>query len=158
MASLLTPAQVCTQIITGGISCLPACSGGLITAHIFHVVGCVEVEVRPDVGGSYPLAPGEIGNQYQPVEAPAGLEDHPAFYVRPDNRDIFNVRNHVTIRVKFGEHVTEKEFIVSPRRAKTIVRVAGFINRTEERMKAVVSNLRRVSTHVVKALNFRKKR
>lgn len=154
----LTPAQVCTQIITGGISCLPACSGGLITGHIFSLAGCIEVEVRPQVGGSYPLAPGEIATQYTPVDPPQGLESHPAFYVRPDQKDIFHNKNHVTVRIKIGDNVNEKEFIVSEKRARMIVRVANFVNRTEERIKAVVSNFRRVSTHAVRALNFRKKR
>jgi hypothetical protein len=146
----LTESQVCTQIITGGISCLPACSGGLITAHIFHLAGKIEVIVRPGGGGSHPMAPGEIGNLYQPV-------DHPG-YVRPEYPDIFREKNHVTLRITIGETTTEKEYIVSAKRAKTIVRVANFMNMTEERMRVAAQNIQRISKNIVKALNFRKKR
>lgn len=155
---MLSGTDVRKQIITGGISCLPACSGGLITGHLFHLVGCVEVRVRPQVGGSYPLAPGEIGNMYQPVQAPPGAENHPAFYVRPNDRDIFSVKNHVTIRVNFGDTFTEKEFVVSEKKARTIVRVANFIDQTEQRIRVTLTNLRRVTNHAVRIMNFRKKR
>lgn len=150
----LTPAQVKTQIITGGISCLPACSGGLINSWIFNLAGCVEVIVSPMVGGAYPLAPGEVAKLYQPVDP----SDTPPFYVRPGEKDIFTDRHHVLIRVKFNGKVTEKEFIVSPRRAQTIVRVANFVNRTQERIQVMAKNFRKITNRVVNVTNFRKKR
>ncbi len=153
--TVLTPDQVKTQIITGGISCLPACSGGLITSWIFSLANCVEVEIA-QVGGAYPLAPGEIADLYKPTDAPAGLEDHPAFYVRPEDQDL-RIKHHVIVRLKFGDSVTEKEFIVSPKRSMTIVRVANFTNRTVERMHVVANNFRRITKHVVRVTNFRKK-
>lgn len=155
----LTPAQVKTQIITGGISCLPACSGGLITGWIFNLAGCIEVVVVPGVGGSYPLAPGEIGKLYQPVDSPAGTLNDPPFYVRPEDQpDPFSLKHHVIIRFKFNGEVIEKEYIVSPQRAKTIVRVANFIERTQEHIKVVMNNFKEVSKHIVKIVNFREKR
>lgn len=151
----LTEAQVCTQIITKGISCLPACSG-LITTQ-FSLAGCrVRVQVG-QVGGSHPLAPGEYANFYKPVDAPPGYDDHPAFY-SPTNQDPLTPANVVTIAVTFNGKTTEKEYIVKPSRARFIVRVANFINVTEERISAVVSNINRVVTQSVKVLNFRKKR
>lgn len=153
----LTSAQVKTQIITGGISCLPACSGGLITGNIFHLAGCIEVEVQPVLGGSHPMAPGEVANMYQPVEPPAGLNDHPAFYVPPNQIDPFSVKNHVTIRVTFNDKTTEKEYIVSEKKAKAIVYVAKFINKTEERIKVLFNGLQKVSKHAVRVINFRKR-
>lgn len=103
------------------------------------------------------MAPGEIANMYQPVQPPAGFEDHPTFYVPPDQTDPFNVKNHVVIRVTFNDKTTEKEFIVSDKRAKTIVTVANFLNKTEERIKILFGGLQKVSKFAVKAINLRKR-
>jgi hypothetical protein len=150
---MLTPAQVRTQIITGGISCLPACSGGLITANIFSLAGCFEIVVKPvgPTGGSYPLAPGAIHDLYQPV-------GEPSYLVRPEDRKLFNDARSVVIRVKLGDFETEKEYLVTPRRANMVVRIINFLNKTEEKFRATASNFTRMSKNVVRALNFRKKR
>lgn len=150
--ALTTQGQVCTQIITKGISCLPACDG-LITA-VFSLAGCIEIFIAPEVGGAYPLAPGEIAKLYQPVDPL-----NPPFYVRPgDQPDPFSLKHHVIIRFKFNGEVIEKEYIVSPQRAKTIVRIVNFIERTRDHIKVVVNNFKEISKHVVKIINFREKR
>ena len=151
--------QVCTAIITKGLGCLPACEA-LITSQ-FSLAGLCTVTVVKDPvinGGSYPLAPGEIANQYQPVKPPQGFEDHPAFYTPQDGRDPFSVKQHVRVIVKFKGQETEREYIVSPRRANMIVTVLNFANKTQEVVSATINNLRKVAKQSVKILNFRKKR
>lgn len=148
--------QVCTAIITKGLGCLPACEA-LITSH-FGLAGlCVITVVVGPTGGSPPLMPGEIGNMYQPVDPPPGFEDHPAFYTPQDGRDPFSIKQQVRITVEFRGEKTEREYVVSPRRAAMIVSVANFINKTQERIDAVVKNFRKVTNRAVKILNFRKK-
>lgn len=150
--------QVCTSIITKGLGCLPACGASLINSH-FGLAGLCEVTVTvAPTGGSPPLAPGEIGQMYQPVEPPPGFEDHPAFYTPQDGRDPFSIKQQVHIRIAFRDKVTERDYVVSPRRAAMIVSAANFINKTQERVDVAITNIKKAVNHSVKIMNFRKKR
>ncbi len=153
----LTGGDVCTAIITKGIGNLPACES-IITAQ-FSLAGLCTVTVIPGGGGgSYPLAPGEIGNLYQPVDAPAGFEDHPAFLTPQDQRDPYKIRQQVRVIIDFRGKRTEKEYIVSPKNAGMIVKVANFINKTQENISIAFNGFKRAVNKSVQILNFRKKR
>jgi hypothetical protein len=154
----LTGGDVCTAIITKGIGCLPACES-IITAQ-FSLAGLCVITVIPgrNTGGSYPLAPGEIANLYQPVDAPAGFEDHPAFLTPQDQRDPFKIRQQVRVVVDFRGKVTEREYVVSPRRVSQMVTVANFINKTAEKISVAFGGFKKIAKESVQILNFRKKR
>lgn len=154
----LSGGDVCTAIITKGIGNLPACES-IITSQ-FSIAGLCDVTVIPGNpgGGSYPLAPGEVANFYQPVDPPPGFQDHPAFLVPDDQRDPFSVRQQVRVIVKFKDSETEREYVVSPRRASMIVNVLNFVNKTSERVSVAFNGFRRSVTKSVKILNLRKKR
>lgn len=154
----LTGGDVCTAIITKGIGNLPACES-MITSQL-SIAGLCTVTVLPgrNTGGSYPLAPGEIGNLYQPVDPPPGFENHPAFLVPDDQRDPFAVRQQVLLKVKFNNAETEREFLVSPRRAAMAIRVINFINKTADRASVIFKGFKRIVNKSVQILNFRKKR
>lgn len=149
--------QICTSIITGGLGCLPACES-IITAQ-FGLGGLckVVVEVQDGGGGSYPLAPGEIANLYQPVDYPKvpKTSDGVEHYVPSDP---FAIKHTVKITIEFKGKKTEKEFLVGAHRAHLMVKAANFINKTQERIGVVASNIKRVVSHSVEILKFRKKR
>lgn len=153
----LTGNQICTSIITGGLGCLPACES-IITAQ-FGLGGLctVTVEIQDGGGGSYPLAPGEIANLYQPVDYPSvpKTSDGVEYYVPNDS---LKSKHVVKVTVEFKGRKTEREFLVNEKRAHMMVKAANFVNKTHERINVVASNIRRVVNHSVKVLNFRKKR
>ena len=152
----LSGGDVCTAIITKGIGCLPACES-MITSQL-SIAGLCDVRVIGPTGGSHPLAPGEIANLYQPVDPPPGMEDHPAFYRPEDPRDPFSIKHPVRIVLKFRGMETEREYIVSQRRATMVVKVINMINNTHERLSVIASELKKVAKRSVNVLKFRKKR
>jgi hypothetical protein len=155
----LTGDQVCTAIITKGLGCLPACDS-LITSR-FSLAGVCTISVVVDGGGgSYPLAPGEIGNLYQPVDRinTPSVSDGIEYYIPHPNQDPFTTKKRVTVIVEFRGKKSEYDFVVTPRKAWMLVKAANFINKTQERISATVSNINRVVRRSAKVLNFRKKR
>ena len=144
-------------LITKGLG-LPA-SSGLITMY-FHLFATVTITVSggAGMGGSLPLAPGEINNFYQPIvpESFSGIDpsliNHPIFV---DHKDI---KKFVTIKIKFGDREIEKEYMVPIRRANIIIKAITIVNSTNHKVKAVINGLQILKRKIVaKISNFNMK-
>ncbi len=142
-------------IITGGLG-RPACKG-MITMATFSLWCEVEPPKEPVTqgGGSIPLAPGEIANLYQPVEGGAeavGLPGGEGNFVNPAAYG----KRVVRVAVKLNDRVFEKEYLVTDKRAKSVITIVNLINVTKDRMMVMASNIQRITTSaVVKVKNLR---
>jgi hypothetical protein len=99
-------------------------------------------------GGGVPLAPGQIGKLYKPVgEDPWGtLQDFPD-----------GSRFPVTIKLEFREHKLERNYIVSKKRAGTIVNVIQFSRKIHDTANIIITNFKKKTLKVLGRLNIRKK-
>lgn len=138
-------------IITGGLG-RPACQG-MITMFPFSLY-CAVVPAPLRGGGSIPLAPGEIQNFYQPVDPSLGTKPVEGNFVDPS---VYG-KKIVRIVLKFNGHTYESEYLVSEKRAKTVVKIINLVNATKARVRVMASNLHRVTTNaLVKIKNLRVK-
>ena len=143
-------------IITNGLG-LNACTGMIITTQ-FHLFG-FEVVVPPvqtpfEGGGSFPLAPGEIQGFYKPVQ-PGELP----FLTPYDYDPLAKKKRHVIMSVTFGERKIEKEYLVSDKRANTVVSVINLLNNTKQKISVVAAGLKRITTSaIIRIKNLRRKR
>lgn len=141
-------------IITGGLG-RPACRG-MITSLPFQLVCEVIVPPIPPTkavsGGSIPLAPGEIQDFYQPVDSSLGTQPSEGQFADPS---VYG-KKVVKVTMRFQDHVVEKEYLVTDKRAKHVIRIINLVNATKARMKVMASNIHRVTTRaVVKVKNLR---
>ncbi len=141
-------------IITGGLG-RPACRG-MITVSPFQLLCEVATPVQPAgrTGGSIPLAPGEIGNLYQPIEggsSAVGLPGGDGKFVDPS---VYG-KKHIRIVLKMNEYTIEKEYMIRDKHANYVVNIINMVNVTKQRMKVMASNIRRITTAaVVKVKNI----
>lgn len=117
---------------------------GLITAWQFQLL-CVNLRVQlQQVGGSRPLAPGEIQQFYKLVDDPSCLAP----------------KLPVCVRIEYyreGEKLFHtSNYIVSPRQAARIVRIVNLINKTNERIMVYARNLMRVMADNVVTRGFKR--
>ena len=152
-----------TAIITGGLTCghgpLDPCKSGLITSPFSLYCTAAPIPLAPDKGGGpYPheawnkLAPGEIQNFYQPVP----LE----YYMVPRDQEANYLRRYKKLKItmKFGDFMTEREYMVPETRRKVIVEAFNLVDITQQRIKLMVEGVKRVAGGVsVKIRNFRKR-
>lgn len=138
-------------IITKGLGA-PACNG-LITTRFDLLVFSAHIATPADHGGSHPMLPGEIQNFYKEVPA----EQQPYLIPRDQNFDL-TPKRHVVLTVKFGEKTLEKEFLVSDKRARMIVKILNFANTTKERVNVTLSGFKKVvKSTLIKVKNLRKR-
>lgn len=98
-------------------------------------------------GGGIPLPPGDIGKLYQPVDEPwPTLQDYPD-----------GTRFPVTIKMKFKDHIVERNYIVTKKRAGMIVKVMNFVKKIQETAKITISNMKKRAAKVMGVFNIRKK-
>lgn len=144
-------------LLTGGLGIgIPACAM-IMTANIFTIGPCmVTITVKGDIGGSRPLAPGEIGSFYQPVAPelqpfkPEVLDKMYTPYQVPVLKD------QITIRIKLGDKEIERQYLVRKNRRKIIINVLNLINNTKERMHVTAKNIKTVfHKAVVRITNFK---
>lgn len=141
-------------IITGGLG-RPACKG-IITILPFQVFGDTVFKV---LGGSIPLAPGEIQNFYKPVDDKVHI---------PDSEESTESNGEFVDSSVYGKRVVgvkitseffkgEKQFIIPVNRAKVIFKVANIINSTMKKMQVTVNNLKNIAARTkVYIKNLRK--
>lgn len=156
MAGSLATTSIITKGLTGGSAC-----SGLITARFsLYVHEEIVIPPKPPVegggGGPYPgPAWNKVSNIHQFFKP---VPDHLQPYVIPRDQEAnyFRKNTVVTFRVKFGETVTEKTYVVPHKRRQAVVRIfklidatrskvavtIGAINQIATRMKAFVSNVR----------------
>jgi len=128
-------------IITNGLGS-DACRG-FITTH-FHLFCGITITVpNVSVGGSKPMAPGEIANFYQPVDyQPLNSGKEVPYEAGRSN-------NYVKIEISIKDKTYEKEFLVTPRGRKTVAEILNFVNVTKERISVKVTNLKRIAVRAV---------
>ena len=98
-------------------------------------------------GGGVPMAPGEIGKLYKPVDDPWGtLQDFPD-----------GTRFPVTIKLEFREHKIERNYIVSKKRAGTIVKGIQFSKKIQDTAAVIIRNFKKKAIKALQVLNIRKK-
>lgn len=142
-------------LITGGLG-RPACQG-IITMLPFQL-GCFIIVPPPPIvppkptneGGSIPLEPGEIHDFYQPVDS-GTLEGE---FVDPR---VYGKRL-VKLKIISPFFEGEKEYLISERRAKYIIKAMNIANVTRERMNVMASNIKTVATRAkvwIKNFNWR---
>lgn len=141
-------------LITGGLG-RPACQG-MITMLPFQLGCFVFVPPPPPrppaqgLGGSIPLEPGEIHDLYQPVDTEFLNGD----LAKPE---AFG-KKMAKLIIKSEKFNVEKEYMLTERKAKAVVKAMNIVNMTRENMKVVVSGLTRFVDGVsVKVRNLRKK-
>jgi len=152
-------------IITKGLSCgkTTACqSGTMLTAGPFTLfcVNPVEDTGGGGGGGYYPnhtrpLQPGEIQNLYQPVP------DQEQYYVVPREKEAEYLRRFLPVRIeiKIGSKTVEKMYMVPQDKAQVLFNIVNVVNATKDRMKVVVSSMKRITTKaIVTVTNFRLRR
>ena len=86
-------------------------------------------------GGSRPFAPGEIQTFYKPVED--------SLY-KPGEK-----KYPVTIKITFRGKVTEKYYLVGPKRGDIIITVLNLVNKVRDGISITVKNIRRVPSRIV---------
>jgi len=152
-----------TAIITGGLTCghgpLDPCRSGLITSPFSLYCTSIYVPPVPDPGGGpYPceawnnLAPGEIQNFYQPVPV--------EYYMVPRDQEANYLRRYKKLKItmKFGDFMTEKEFLVPETQRRVIVEAFNLVDITQQRIKVMVEGLKKVAGGVsVSIRKFRKR-
>lgn len=149
----LTPQQVITAVSIGEYGgLLPVLDHGAFITGGFNLVN-VQFSVTGYVAGSIPLAPGEIHNFYKPVE------HQPGWWIRRDDLDPFaKPKRLVHVVIKLGEQEFDKHLLMSDKSMRATISVANFINTTNKRITASVSNFTRVTTTAtVQVRNFVKK-
>jgi len=138
-----------TAILTKGLTCglFSACDS-IITTH-FSLL-CDELPLFGGGGGGpYPLdrpahnrlQPGKVQHFYKPVDDLLLPLDREA--------DYFKTYKNITLRVELKNFHMEKVFRVPEHHAQHIVTVIHLINVTKERVKAVVSALKRLSSKIM---------
>ena len=140
-------------LLTGGLG-RPACMG-IITMLPFQL-GCFlfeppppPPEPRPE-GGAIPLEPGEIHDFYQPVDYDFINGD----FAKPETYGKKMAK--LTFRSELFN--VEKEYMLSERKAKAVVRVMKIANVTRKGMRVTANNIKRFVDGVsVKVKNLRKK-
>lgn len=146
-------------LLTKGLGVdLPACKT-LITMQFNLFTLDVSVPLgSAGYGGSPPLAPGEIHDFYKPID-PETFPDplDPSFFTNPIvTGEPRTVKEIVTIKMKIGDRIIEKEFAVPKKRIKIIVKVANIINSTRDKFNIVISNIKRVKNNITtRIFNFR---
>jgi hypothetical protein len=143
-------------LITNGLGA-EAC-GPLITAAKFHLFGCDLAIVIPPApatssgGGHYPLAPGEIGKFYAPVDKV------PDFYTPVDIDPTKPPKQLVIVRLTINDKLHEKEFLLKEKPYKALIKIINLENATIKQIKIAINNLR-IKLHdiVIRIKNLRKK-
>lgn len=132
-------------LLTGGLGVdMPACAM-IMTAWHFNLGPCFfEAKVSSvSSGGSKPLAPGEIHNFYKPIDPTIFDKDFdPSILTNPlIQGEPQYVKTLVTVRIRVGERMVEREFAIPKRRAKIIVKVLNIMNSTKAKLTATVNRL-----------------
>lgn len=132
-------------LVTYGLGVDPINGGfpGLITAWHFQLL-CFDLRVDLfQVGGSRPLAPGEIQNFYTPVD--------PRCYIPQKH-----VQLCVTL-IRDGEKIFfTRDYIVTVRQASMVVKITRIINKTHERLSVLAQNFRRAIDNSVITTNLKR--
>lgn len=150
-----------TAIITGGLTCghgpLSECRSGLITSPFSLYCTATAPPPKPSSGGGpYPceawnkLNSGEIKDFYQPVP----LE----YYIVPRDQEANYLRRYKKLKItlKFGDFMTEREYMIPESKRKVIVEAFNLMDVTRKRIQMVVENVRKVAGGVsVSIRNFR---
>lgn len=121
-------------LITGGLG-LAACEG-LITTR-FHLVGCLDVVVKPAGGGGgrYPgnavnvFPNGEFIRSYKPVQ-----------YLTPMNHELDFMQKHksrVVITMTIGEHTMETDYLISDRTSSMLAEISNIVNASKNVIKVM---------------------
>lgn len=139
-------------LITGGLG-LPACQGMIVNR--FHLFGCgISVSVHTESGGGPYPRPGawnvipDIQNFYKPVDPRNYLQQQP--WGRKTH--------HVIVTITIDDQTTTKEYLVGEKFAHSIVKVADVINATMQRIRVLVSNIKKTAYRMVNVLHIRVRR
>jgi len=145
-------------IITDGLG-MDACKGLAITTK-FNLWCGVEITVPPNLGaghfggGSKPLAPGEIKSFYKVLP-----KEQQPYYLTPLDYDPFVKTQHVLIKLNFGEKEIERDYVVSDRHARAIIKAMNIINATQSKIAVGVENLKKLAVRASAIIkNLRKKK
>jgi len=126
-------------LITGGLGA-DAASGALITAAKWTLFSCdatITILDTSSGGGSRPFAPGEIQNFYKPVQQyDPNLPD----YIPVDLET--RLKNKVIVKFKFNDIENEKEFVLSPKPYKLLVKILNVINITDNMAKITFKSIK----------------
>jgi hypothetical protein len=124
--------EVAPGIITNGLGG----SAHNMIAGFFHL-GPIEIIIgSPPEPPEPPIPPGG---------GPGGTGGMPGARPWEDRTDAWD-KDHprsIIIRIKWNDKVTEKIYHVSAKRAKFIIAVTDFLNKTRERYQITVSNVKR---------------
>lgn len=144
-------------LLTGGLGIgIPACAM-MITATTFNLGPCgIDIKFVADTGYSKVFQPGEIASMYQPV--PDNLQPFP-----PEILDKMYTpyqvpveKTKIQFKLRIGEKVFEREYLVRANRRKIVIRVLNVVNATKDLMKATVKNLKTVFHKIsVRVKNFK---
>lgn len=164
MSTLFT--NTYSGIITGGLG--DDATHGMITMK-FSLFTLAEVGIMYIPGGGPYPKPGawnvipsnQLQDFYKPYAATnestkvvaSEITKTPPFYV-----PAVLPRTYVRVRIKVGEKVHEKEYLVSSKSYKVIVNVANFINRTVTRGSVLVNAIKLKANIIVKIKNIIKRK
>ncbi len=137
-----------------------ACENGtMITAGPFTLF-CINPFLKKGGGGggyypktvTRPLQPGEIQHLYKV------LPNQEQYYIVPRDKEAEYFRRFlpVLIEVKIGGKTVEKQYMVPLERAQVMFNIVEVVNATKDRMKAIVSSMKRITSKaIVTVTNFR---
>lgn len=103
-------------------------------------------------GGTFyvrPLQPGEIANQWQPINNP---------YLIPldKEKEYFQRSKLVMIKMKLGDREVDRTYAIKENQAKILIKVVNIINVTRDRLKIFGSNIKRIASRaIIKVRNLR---
>lgn len=130
---------------------LDACVG-LITGQLRLLCGNVILEVKHVPEGSAPLVKGQIQNLFKPVPK------EQQYLTKYDFDPLAKPRMIVSFSITMNGKTHDREILVSEKKANMVVSIINFLNVTRERMKVVVSNMKRLANvAMVKVKNLRKR-
>ena len=138
------------SIITGGLG-RPACEGMIINMPFqlacFQFIPPIPLPAipppPPGKGGSIPLAPGEIQDFYTPVDFNGeGDLAKPSVYGK----------RMITIKMLSKFFDVEKEFMISERKVKYVIKAANVVNNTMVNMKVVATNIKNLASRGITAI------
>lgn len=127
---------VTTKIITKGLGCeFPLDSGNITTYFgLYCKVVVIPPRIFTNIGGSIPLAPGEIVNFYKPVFDRVPNNFIPNRYVD----DLLRPNYIVTIMIDN----TEQIYKVTPKTGKMVVFVLNLVNSIKEKFKITINKVK----------------